>query len=201
MNDGEVKGHLAEELPINFFEDMEPVAVNESTIERLTSLKNESTALAKQISQAAIDLAELQEKQVKIVRVSIPNIMEELNMKEFKMNDGSVVAIVDSVNASIKEENRPSAFRWLEEHDYDGIIKIKVVSEFGKGDGEDARKAQKAVQDAGFAASLDKAIHPATLKSFVKERLEAGETLPASFTVFEFKEAKIKEAKAPKAKK
>jgi hypothetical protein len=47
-------------------------------------------------------------------------------------------------------------------------------------------------------ASLDRSIHNATLTSFVKERLAAGETLPDAFSVFEFKEAKIK---APKAKK
>lgn len=199
MND--VTGHLEDQPPIDYFGDMDPVAPSEATLERLTSLKNQSSDLADRIQQMSIDLAELQEEQVKILRVSIPNIMEELQIKEFKMQDGSIISLVDSINASIKEENRPGAFRWLTANDYDGIIKTKVVSEFGKGEIEDARKAQEAVEKAGFMCSLDQAIHPATLKSFVKERLEAGDKLPQEFTVFQFKEAKIKTPKAKKPKK
>lgn len=199
----EVTGHLEDQPPIDYFGDMEPVEVAASTIERLTELKRKATELAATIQEQAIDLAELEEQLKAILRTQIPNIMEELGMKEFKMEDGSVVSIIDKINASISEQNRPSAFRWMEEHEYDGIIKTKVVSEFGKGEMEEARNAQEALQNAGFMALLDRSVHPMTLTSFVKERLEAGDKLPESITVFQFKEAKVKEpvVKKPKGSK
>lgn len=196
----EVTGHL-NEVPIDFFADMgEDVQVSENTIERLTGLANAATELREKIEKMAFELAEEQEALVKIVRVQIPNIMAELNMKEFKMVDGRTVSIDPKLNASIPEQNRPTAFRWLEENNYDGIIKTKVHSEFGKGEMEDAVKARDALHDAGFTASLDRNIHPATLKSFVKERLEAGDKLPEAFSIFEYNEATIKSPKGKKKK-
>lgn len=194
----EVTGHL-DSVPIDFFEDLgADVPVSENTIERLTGLANAAQSLQELIDKLVIELAEEQEKLISIVRVQMPNIMEELGMSEFKMTDGRVISIDPKINASIKEQDRPDAFRWMEEKGYDGIIKTKVGAEFGKGEIEDARKALDALQKAGYLASIDRSVHPATLKSFVKERLEAGEVLPPSIGVFEFKEAKIK---SPKKKK
>jgi hypothetical protein len=131
----------------------------------------------------------------------MPNMMDELGMKEFKMIDGRTISIDPKVNASIKEENRPAAYKWLEEKDFDGIIKTKVIAEFGKGDIETARKALDTLHDAGYGATMDRSIHAMTLTSFVKERLGAGDELPPCFSVFEFKEAKIKKPKASKKSK
>lgn len=195
---GEVTGHL-DETPIDYFDDVNTqIEVAENTIERLTHLADLAKIQEVKIAALSKDLAEEQEELVKIVRVLMPNIMEELGMAEFKMVDGRVISINPKVNASIQAEQKPLAYEWLEQNGYDGIIKTKVGSEFGKGEMEFAVKAQKALQEAGFMATLDRNIHPATLLSFVKERLAAGDTLPRSFSVFEFKEAKIKEPKAKK---
>lgn len=196
----EVTGHL-EEQPINFWEDLDTAQAAESTLERVTVLANQAKVLAEEITVIEVELAEKQEEFKKIVRTLLPDILAELGMSEIKMADGRVVSIVDKVNASISEANRPEAFQWLEEHEFDGIIKTKVLAEFGKGEMDDAKKAQKALHDSGFMASLDRAVHPMTLTSFVKERLAAGEVLPESFSVFEFKEAKIVSPKVKKPKK
>lgn len=196
----EVTGHLSE-VPIDFFADQnDDVQVSENTIERLTGLANAATDLRAKIDEMTFALAEEQEALLKIIRVQIPNIMAELGMKEFKMEDGRSVSVDPKLNVSIPEQHRPTAFRWLEEHNFDGIIKTKVQAEFGKGEIEDARKARDALADAGYSASLDRSIHPATLKSFVKERLGEGETLPDAFSIFEYNEAAIKSPKGKKKK-
>lgn len=196
----EVTGHLSE-VPIDFFADQgEEVEVSENTIERLTGLANAATELRAKIDDMTVALAEEQEALIKIVCMQIPNIMAELGMKEFKMEDGRSVSVDPKLRVSIPEQHRPTAFRWLEEHNFDGIIKTKVQAEFGKGEIEDARKARDALADAGYSASLDRSIHPATLKSFVKERLGEGETLPDAFSIFEYNEAVIKSPKGKKKK-
>lgn len=190
----EVTGHLAAETPIDYFEDLAEMAeaVGGATIERLVGLIGRASELDADITKLSVELAEAQEARIAIVRVQLPEIMAELNMAEFKLDDGTAITIAPKVTASISEANRPAAFRWLEETDNDGIIKTKVVSTFGKGEAKEAKEAQELLAEKGIYAELDRSVHNATLTSFVKERLAAGDVLPPSFTVFEFKEAKIK---------
>jgi hypothetical protein len=118
--------------------------------------------------------------------------MEELGMEEFKLKDGSNISVKNVVMASISEDNKPDAFKWLEDNDFDGIIKTKVLSSFGKGEMEDAKEALDTLQKAGFEATMDRSVHAQTLKAFVRERLEVGDNIPIqTFGVFEYKLAKI----------
>lgn len=196
----EVTGHLQDEMPIDFMQDLEEMSSNaeEDKMKRLLSLVDKTRAAEKKATDLSVQAAEAEEEVKRLKRVEIPNLMEELGVSLFKLDDGATIDIKAKVNASIKEENRPAAFEWMEQNEYDGIIKTKVVSEFGKGEMEDAKAAAAAVRKAGFAATLDRSVHPATLKSFVTERLAAGDKLPASITVFEFKEAEIKASKSRK---
>jgi hypothetical protein len=186
-------------FPIDYFDDNVEEMALPATLERLTILAADSKRLESEISADAVALAEKQAKQDKILRELIPNVMTELGMSQFKLTDGSVVEVKDDLRAGITEANKPAAFKWLEDEHYDGIIKTKVMSEFGKGEASKVAEAVAALEKAGFSASTDRSVHPATLKSFVKERLEEGDSIPVElFGVFEFKIAKIK---LPKAKK
>lgn len=187
-----------EEVPIDYFEGRGDEDVSESTLERLVKLANDHAVASQEVQDLVVKLAEAEERLKGIARVSIPNLMDELGMAQFKMADGSIVSVEDKVSASITIANRPAAYHWLVENDYDGIIKTKVVASFGKGENDDAQKAYDALFESGFAPVKDESIHHQTLQSFVKERLAAGEALPDSFGVHEFKEAKIK---LPKKKK
>ncbi len=185
--------------PIDFFDSLPDAPVEAATLELLARLAKESTDLEMEIQIAAVALEEQNEKLNKLLRKRIPEIMKTLGMSEFKLTDGSIVSVKSDVKCGITEANKPAAFAWLEEKNFDGIIKTKVNTEFGKGEIEQARAALKLLEDAGFHGSMDRSVHPATLKSFVKEQLEDGTNIPIeTFGIFEFDVAKIK---LPKAKK
>lgn len=197
-------GFVGDAPQIDYFDDIPDAALQAepATLERLTILAANSKDLEREITDATVALAELQSKHDKIMKDQIPGIMAELGLAEFKMTDGSVISVKEDVKCGITEEHKPAAWLWLEENDFDGIIKTKVGVEFGKGEMESAEKAIEALQAAGFAASMDRAVHPSTLKSFVKEQLEAGTNLPlATFGVWPFKMAKIKAPAVKKARK
>jgi hypothetical protein len=186
MNDEELQP------PIDYFDEV-PVAPPKATLERLTNLATEARDLQVQIADDTIALGLKQEKLNKITREFIPNIMDTLAMTEFKLVDGSVVSVKDEVQCSITEERKPDAFAWLTEHNFDGIIKTKIISEFGKDEIALAQAALATLIRAGYVARMDRAIHPMTLKAFVKEQLEKGTNIPIeTFGIFEFKQAKIK---------
>ncbi len=189
------------EPQIDYFAD-EPTqeAAPPATLERLIALATEAKALESELIADNIALAEKQEKLDKILKERIPDIMEELALEDFKMKDGSKITVKDDIKCSLSEERKPAGFAWLREHEFDGIIKTNVSVGFGKGEAEQAEKARLALIEAGFTdAAVTDSVHPATLKSFVKERLEAGTNIPLdTFGVFEFKIAKITPPKLPR---
>jgi len=182
---------------IDFFEPGTVEPNPESTLERLTALAKDATDLMKEIEtdEAATKLK--QERLDKILREYIPGIMRDLDLEDYKLKDGSKVEVKEEVKCHISEENKPDAFAWLRENNFDGIIKTNVTASFGKGEVQRAAEARAALVAAGFdQAAISESVHSSTLKAFVKERLEAGDSIPLEpFGVYEFTIAKITQPK------
>jgi hypothetical protein len=198
---GSTVGYIEDQPPINYFEDEgEQKPPHEpATLERIVKLADESKELQRQIEDATVALAKLQADYDRIINGLLPGVMEELGLEEFKMQDGRKVEIKSDIKCSITEERKPAAWAWLEETQNDGIIKTAVSAAFGRGEMDEAKKAQAALEAIGVLASIDRSVHPSTLKSFVKEQLEKGTNIPLdTFGVFDRKIAKIT---LPKARK
>ena len=189
--------------PIDYFDEpLEPVVSEPATLERLMTLAENARELALEIEKAEVALAELQGKHQKITQRQLPELMEALGMEKFKLKTGEEVSVKDDIKCGLTEEHKPKAWEWLESKGYDGIIKTVVNVPYGRGEvGKAKELISKLAAEFGVDADLSRSVHYQTLKSFVKERLEAGD-LPsdmlAVFSVYEFKEAKIK---APAAKR
>jgi ABC-type sugar transport system substrate-binding protein len=124
--------------------------------------------------------------------------MREVGLAEMKLANGVEVVISEEVTAAITEERRAAAHAWLREHDFGGLIKTVVTVPFGRGEEEEARRLAAAIAEE-HACELKEAIHPQTLKAFVKEQVEAGKPLPFElFGVFPFSRAKVKMPKGQK---
>lgn len=193
---------MTEQVPFNpaeMFDDLPPMEAPVATLERLRDLAKEMQGLESKIADATVALADLQGQLDRISMRTIPDIMAELAMESFTLDDGYKLEVKPDIKASITAENKPAAHLWLREHNFDGIIKTKVMAEFGKGEMEEAEAALKKLTDAGISATMDESVHSATLKSFVKERMELGEAIPTStFGVYEFKKTKITAPKGAK---
>lgn len=178
---------------------------NEEQVEAPQSAKDRLLALVVEMSQIAVDVKVLEddlelkkERAVDIARVLIPDLMDELQMSEIKFEDKTKVTVNKKVKASINKANEKAAFDWLVENEFGGLIKSSVNAEFSRDEIEAAREIVEELREREVDATLKEVVHPATLTSFVGERLEAGETLPECFSVFEYREAKIS---LPKSKK
>lgn len=116
-------------------------------------------------------LREVQEEQ-------IPELMLTIGMSSFKLADGSAITVKDEVYASIPKEKYDVAINWLREHDFDAIIKTQVTTDFGKGEDQEAQRVVEALRNLGVPAQVKSAVHPMTLKAFIKEQLNAGYNIP-----------------------
>jgi len=132
---------------------------------------------------------------------TIPNLMQRLKMMSFTLEDGSEIKIKPDIKCSLTVEKKPAALAWVRARGDDGIIRKELTLSFGKEDEENAKKAEKLLREQGFTPDIGENIHPQTLKSYVKERMEAGDNIPLdTFSVFEYKEAKITLPKKKKSK-
>lgn len=146
------------------------------------------------------ELARLLEAHRRTEQEDLPELMREIGLTEIKLADGSEITVTDDVQCSISEERRAAAHAWLRESGYGGIIKGVLAIPFRPEDPEMeeavAEIAAEASERLGAEIEVAEKVHPQTLKSFVKERLAAGEAVPFDlFGIHPFSRAKVK---APK---
>lgn len=169
-------------------------------VERVAALVELMARKGAEIDAAEESLRVLKDQYRRIEQESLPDLMNELGISEIKLTDGTSVSVEESVTAQISEDRRDAAHGWLKANGFGGLIKSVVTVAFERGEEEAAaRAAQLLADETGHTAALEEGVHPSTLRSFVKEQMEAGK--PPPFDVFginAFNRAKIK---APRAKK
>jgi hypothetical protein len=171
------------------------------SLERLVQLANDLQAKDAEVVKANEALALVKGEADKLRSTTIPNLMQRLKMESFRLEDGSEINVKKDIKCSLSEERKPAGLAWIREQGHGGIIKTEVVLSFGKGEEAKAKEAEKLLREKGFTPDVGDSVHAQTLKSFVKERMEAGDNIPlATFGVFEFKEAKITLPKKKKKK-
>lgn len=132
----------------------------------------------------------------------LPELMRELEITEIRLEDGTSVKVSDEVSCAITEFNKPAAHEWLTLHGYGGLIKTAVEVMFGRDEHDAAMAAAKEIEgQLSREVMVSESVHPQTLKAFVKERLEAGETIPSDlFSLRPYAKAKLTMPKVKKAK-
>ena len=152
-------------------------------------LKNQMEVVA-DLTEKMKAAAEIQRR---IEFEDLPTLMKELGLQTFSLETGEKITINSDVSASITKEKAPAAMAWLIKNNFGGLIKTKVLAEFGKDDIVKAEKlAEQLIKRFGDNVAFTKIVHPAMLKRFVKEQLEKGKKFPLKlFGVHQYDIAKL----------
>lgn len=155
-------------------------------IRRMLEYSDEVETIEKQLAEAK---ARLQE-----VRVGkIPQLMAELGLSEVKTEMGHKVFIDTMVSCKFFPDFKPAALSWLEENNYGGLIKHNVSVVFGKDSEQEVSSVVNAIKAAGFEPTVDKGVHPMTLKAWATRQVEDGGEIPTNlFDFHTFSIAKVK---------
>jgi len=133
---------------------------------------------AVEIESLEADLKDSKQTLQKLTDEEMPAMLAEMGISSFALDDGSTIEVKQTYGASILVKNRPTAFDWLRDHQYDDIIKNTVLCQFGRGEDDQANAFSTFAEEQGFIPQQKTEIHPQTLRAFVKERCEAGEEFP-----------------------
>lgn len=145
-----------------------------SVAEIARAVRNHEDLVAKLDEQ----LKEAKRELLKLTDEDLPAMLLELGLSSFELEDGSKVTVRPTYGAHIKAENKATAFDWLRQNGFDDIIKNTVSCNFGRGEDQEASQFIEYAQGLGYAAEQKTDVHPSTLKAFVKERVQNGETFP-----------------------
>ena len=122
---------------------------------------------------------------LKMTDEDLPTMMTEANTIKFVMEDGSEVSIKPQYGASIRVDNRPTAYQWLRDNGFGYLIKNQIIVSFGVDEDEIATEFMNFIeghlkvkyQKENLVSQVEK-IEPMSLRTWVKERNENGEEFP-----------------------
>ena len=176
---------------INLLTDVAPASNELGAIaeaaERAQRLRDEIDELTQQLKEKEQKLKSLTEQEM-------PDLMQELNIKEFTLTNGSKIGLVDFVSASVpsasaierakgdnKEElyeRQQQCFKWLRKNGGAELIKSNVEVAFGKGEDKNCNQFKKELRDRKIFYRDSMGVHPQSLKAFVGECLGRGIKVP-----------------------
>jgi len=172
---------LAKLMEADFEDNKKATSVEQVDQKGLTSVAGLARLIRDkevQIDSLETSLKESKKALQKLTDEEMPAMLAEIGISSFSLDDGSTVEVKQTYGASILVQNRPTAFEWLRDHQYDDIIKNTVLCQFGRGEDDQASAFSAFAEDQGFIPQQKTEIHPQTLRAFVKERCEAGEEFP-----------------------
>jgi hypothetical protein len=191
-----IKQQIKFKEEINFEEDQQDVLKKTTSLQTLADQVEKLESL-----QARLDLQEDNIKNTKkqleyISGEVIPTMMSEMGLSHLKLMDGSSVDVKPNYSANISVANREKAFNWLRENGLGDIIKNEISVSFGRNEDNKAADYAALAEERGFQPTQKLKVEPMTLKALVRERLEAGKTMPTEiFNVFVGNKTTIKRNK------
>ena len=181
---------------IDFEQDQQEVIQKTDNIQTLADQVEKLNSLQQRIELQESDLKNTKKEFDHLSGEVIPTMMTEMGLSHLKLTDGSTVDVKPNYSANISVANREKAFNWLRENGLGDIIKNEISVSFGRNEDNKAADYAALAEERGFQPTQKLKVEPMTLKALVRERLEAGKTMPTEiFNVFVGNKTTIKRNK------
>lgn len=134
----------------------------------------------------------------------IPELMAELKLLDFTLENGFKIAVEDFVAGSIPkdEAKRKAALEELIVEGGQELIKTTITLNFSKSQHNEALDLAEQLRAAGHEPEVKEDVHAQSLLAFVRERLRNGDEVKTELLgVFKGRTTKVVAPKEPKPKK
>ena len=152
--------------------------LDDGKLDKVSRLANEAARLQEDVDRTAEENKHFKKALHKVTDELLPEALEELNLQNFTLKDGSEISVKPVYAASIPKDRRTEAYDWLREQGDGDIIKNNVTVTFGKGEDQDAQAFMLMCGDQGFTPQQQEKIEPMTLKAWFREQVESGHAIP-----------------------
>lgn len=192
---------------IDLLEDVAPASNELGAIadvaQRMFNLEDEIKQLEEALKQKKQNLKTLAEQ-------DLPDLMQELNIKNFTLSNGAKVEVKDVISASVpsqgaidrvKDEDEREAMRmlqqqcfgWLRENGLGDLIKSNVEVQFGRNEDDACNEFTEELRERKLYYKRAVGVHPSSLNATFKERMGEGKDVPVEmFRVYMGRKANIR---------
>ena len=170
--------------------------ISEDSIKDLSELCQKLLRVEAEVGNTEERLKRLKDQQRELSEQLIPDRLTQLGVSDIKLNDGSRISAEPFYSARISVANLEEAHNWLRDNGHGDIIKNTMTLSFGQGEDSLAKELVALCKSEGFVPTEKEAVHPSTLKAFVKEQIESGngefdQEIQKKFSVYLGKRTKI----------
>ena len=170
---------------IDFEQDQEKIMSKTGNIQSLADQVERLETLNREVEFAESQLKQKKKNLEHLSGEVIPTMMSEMGLSHLKLTDGSSVDVKPHYSANITVANKEAAFNWLRNNGLGDIIKNEILVSFGRNEDNKAADYAALAAERGYQPTQKLKVEPMTLKALVRERLEAGKTMPTEiFNVF-----------------
>lgn len=179
---------------LDYGDDAPQAMTPEEAFPKINAMFREAMDAEKAVAQAEEELKKQKARLRGIVEDALPKLMEECGVKSFTTQDGIIINVREKIENSIPAPRRNEAWDWLTENGHGDVLKREVTVAFGVTEGDVADELAKRLgQELARSVFVERRAEPATVKSIITSRLEAGKTVPMDlFGVRRFKIAEFK---------
>ena len=192
-------------MTINLLDDVAPAS---NSLGAVSDLAQTMFDTEREIEDLEKLLKEKKQNLTKLAEQDLPDLMQELNMKDFTLNNGAKGEIQDIASGSIpsataimraKPEDRSElelrqqqCFDWLRSNNAGSMIKSNVEVQFSKGEDEACNEFTKELRERNLFYRRAVGVHHGRLNSFIKEQLADGKDVPHDlFKIYVGRKAKL----------
>ena len=158
-------------------------------VEKLKTIQNK-------IKTKEEEIKDLKEDEKHFSCVIIPKLMQDMNLKSLKLQDGSELSIKQVYSATIKADKKLEAIQWLRNNGLGDIVKNNITVSFGQDEDNKAVDYASLARSNGYEPIQEEKVHPSTLKVVMKEWKDKGQEVPAElFNTFDGNQTYLKNKK------
>ena len=191
-----IKQNIKFKDEINFEADKQDPMKRTDNIQSLADQVEKLDSLNKRLALQEDNIKNTKKDIDRLSGEVIPTMMTEMGLSELKLQDGSHLKVSTSYKAHITEANKEMAFNWLRDNGLGDIIKNEISVSFGRGEDNKAAHYAELAKGQGLEPTQKLKVEPMTLKALVRERIEAGKSMPTElFGVFSENKTTIKRNK------
>ena len=166
----------------------------DAELSKVSAKAQEQLDLEKEIKDLEEQLKETKSRHRAVSELELPEAMQEANLAEIVLTNGSKISVKPFYKGYISEENREDAMAWLVDNNHGSLIKNEVTLKFGKDEDEKATVTVEQLKQQGLDPNVKQGVHPQTLNAFIKEQIIGGKDIPAeTFGIFVGSRANIKQ--------
>jgi len=180
----------------SYLDTLTEEAAPKDALERISSLAADALHLESDIEQLEELVAQRKRELREVLEKQLPESMAAVNMSSFVLENGFKINVKPFYSGSINEDNQDKAFEWLIENGHKDMIKREFKVNFQASEVDQAEDFAQKLSELNTSYSDKMAVHPMTLRSFIKEMVEGGQNIP--FDTFKVYIGQKAEIKAPK---